>query len=201
VVTDTAAEERIVDLQMRLALLEDRLNETTRAVATPVEPEVPAEELRTFVASLRSSGDELPPSLKTGVLTALETIRAEEEQARELERQARREDRVDSRIADLATRLGLDREQSTDLRTAMLSIETARETLGRSRDRADRETYRDLRTEYDATLLTIFSPAQYEAYQELRKGDDRDRRDRDSRRDSNSNGEQSRTRNRDRSGS
>lgn len=160
-------------LTQRLAALEQRLAESlsTRVeLASPslLDPGAPAgtPELASLLAG------EVTPEFVARVDEAMATIKAREDAVREQKRKELQAARIEQKITELETRLGLNNRQASDLRDVLIAQDDKREALFASmRDaqgdpRDMREGFRTIRDETFAALETFLTPEQVEGYKQ-----------------------------------
>ena len=167
-----ALRERLDALDVRLASLEARpVATSSRApvAALSAEDEAFEEQLRELAGAL--------PEIHATVSKALLDIREAEEREREEARRMRELERVEERVAELTTQLGLGTGQARELRDVLIDTELRRGEL-RDELRAGgggwgeaRTQFETLRDESDARLKSVLTADQYAQYQE----DDRSR--------------------------
>ncbi|MAF67668.1 MAG: hypothetical protein CMJ84_18695 [Planctomycetes bacterium] len=127
--------------------------------------------LRAVVAALADPDTPMPPEWRESVSRALGDIRAVEEAERAEERRLRNEDRMDQRMEELSTKLGLDTYQSGRMRLILTEESLARDEMRTAmRESGDWASVRgamtDLREETSASLAEVLTPQQLETYQE-----------------------------------
>jgi chromosome segregation ATPase len=165
-------------LQQRLAALEQRLAESvsTRVeLASPaaLDPDAPAGAAE--FASLRAG--EVTPEFVARVDEAMATIKAREDAEREAKRKELQAERIEEKIAELQTKLGLNHRQASDLRDVLVAQDDKREALFASmRDaqgdpRDMREGFRTIRYETFAALEAFLTPEQVEGYKQSEERD------------------------------
>ncbi|MFT4541523.1 MAG: hypothetical protein ACI835_003984 [Planctomycetota bacterium] len=176
---------RIEELEMRLAVLEQHpsVQSTADRVAIPSAETVEAEaEIKTFLAALKSSGDELPDQLKTSVQVALEKLEEDRRLEREEERRIEREERLDKRVSEMRDELGLDATQEQGVRD-IFAAESQRWIelkAGDDRGKMNRDEARQVKDDTRDAVQALLTPQQLETWQSSR-GDGRDsKRDRGS---------------------
>lgn len=172
----TALEIESRELRQRLSELEDRADLSARTSAG-----APADELAAQVAAKLSAdgATPAPAALKTEVAQALEQLRADERAEAARAREKRELQRIEERLVDLRTRLGLSPGQENDLRALLLAERAAEAEYDRQRDAgASRDSLRAVReqqrTEQQAQLAKILTPEQLESYRQRdnRRGGD-----------------------------
>ena len=119
-------------------------------------------------ASVESGGG---PFLDT-VASALQTLRDQEEKQRDEERRAMMEQRLDERLAELATEIGLDTWQQGEMKTLFAnSGEERGKIFEKARESGDFGSIRDamaaLEVNTNGKLASIMTPSQLEKYNEL----------------------------------
>lgn len=134
----------------------------------------------TDVAALGLDPASLPdidaPEFESAVAAAIENIEAREREERDAEREARELERIEERLADMRTKLGLDQYQETEMRTLMIdgmhAMNETRELMRSGElDRGEiRQTFDDLRTDGETKLQAILTPSQYQQYQDENMG-------------------------------
>lgn len=170
--------------QMHQTTVEQRFDEVLSAInrraVADVAEESRAEDETSTAAALGLDPASLPavdaPDFELAVAAAIENIEAREREERDAEREARELERIEERLADMRTKLGLDQFQETEMRTLMIdSMHKMDETRDLMRsgemDRGEiREAFDDIRTDADATLQGILTPSQYQQYQDENMG-------------------------------
>ncbi|MEX1023638.1 MAG: hypothetical protein WD226_01055 [Planctomycetota bacterium] len=181
--TDTSA------LTQRLAALEERINTLEiRPAALPNAPRtamngeaaLELEEVRGELAQLRDltrvlqrpPSDEVPFELHVQVESALDSIREQEERERQERREQAFNERLEQRLAEIKSELGLSGYQVDELRRIELETRAKRDALMRTaRDSGDwgnlRETIRGQRDEQAQALTNLFGADLYGRYDEL----------------------------------
>ncbi|MCB9898154.1 MAG: hypothetical protein H6825_09140 [Planctomycetes bacterium] len=139
-------DEQMLELQQRVDALTSALND----------------------ASVESGGG---PFLDT-VASALETIRQREDEQREADRKALMEQRLDERLGELATEIGLDTWQQNEMKTLFTDTGARRdEIFAKARESGDFGGMRDAMQAIDAErgskLASIMTPSQLEKYNEM----------------------------------
>lgn len=167
---------RLDELGERLSVLESR-PATSSISRAPVEAlsadeEALQEDLRELVGALKTEDGSLPTDFHATVTRALSDIREAEERERDEARQARDLERMEERISELTTDLGLGTGQANQLRTVLIDTETRRDQM-RDQMRESgmgwndaRGMFEGLRNETNTRLQEIFTPDQYMQYQE-----------------------------------
>lgn len=166
--------ERLLD---RLRALEERPAALGSGRLPAGEPEsLSYEQLEREVASLRAAlvdpgPGQVPPAIRSTVKAAIADLKQEELRQEELEREARRIERIDQRMSELSTTLGLDAQQSRRMRDVLIDESRRREEMMRGmRDQPDWAVARDqvqaLRQDVERSLTQILTPAQFQQYQE-----------------------------------
>ena len=168
--------------QMHQANVDQRFDEVLTAInrrAMPAVADGGADEPDT-AAAMGLDPASLPavdaPEFEMAVAAAIENIEAREREEREAEREAREIERMEERLAELRTKLGLDQYQETEMRTLMLEsaqkFDDMREVMRSGEmDRGEvRQAFDDIRTDAETTLQSILSPAQYQQYQDENMG-------------------------------
>ena len=164
-------------LRERLSALEARLGELASTRTPLAEPRQDASvgELQIAELERRIPGfSELAfdDGFVASVSKALDEIEAKEEAEREQRRKEQQAERIERRVAELQTELGLTNRQTSDLRTVLTTADDKRNQLyddlreneGDPRD--VRESMRTLRDDTLATLQGIFTPEQFEAFRQ-----------------------------------
>ena len=159
-------------LRMKLDELERRLGDSLAA-------RVPLESAPLEAASTSSDSPELAallagdvtPDFIARVDQAMATIKAREEAEREVKRKELQAQRIEQRITELQTKLGLNSRQASDLRTVLIDEDDRREKLFASvRDSQEprdmREGFRAIRDETYAALERVLTPEQFEGYKQ-----------------------------------
>ena len=171
--SNAALLERLDALEMSAALA----GETRTPALEPASVDIDLEqELRALMASMKVSSDGgVSRDFQNSVSAALESIRAEEEAERDAKREERRQERTEERLSELAEKLGLNPTQVDSLRTHYSELEAKRtEMFALARELDDwgsmREDMRALRDEAETGLQNIFSPAQFQQYQDENLG-------------------------------
>ena len=164
-------------LRLKLDELERRLSDSLTArvplESAPLETASAASDSPELAALL--SGD-VTPDFVARVDQAMATIKAREEAEREVKRKELQAQRIEQRITDLQTKLGLNSRQASDLRTVLIDEDDKREKLFASmRDSQDprdmREGFRTLRDETYAALERVLTPEQFEGYKQSEERD------------------------------
>ena len=168
--------DRIVDLEMRISMVGSEPRREPAMASVDPELEKMKADMATLLSSMQGESAEVPASFTASVGTALATIRDQEEAERTERRTERRAERTEKRLTDLAEKLGLNSTQVNDLREHTLAFDEKRSTLfAEARELGDfgsmRETMGTLRDENNAALQNIFSPAQYQQYEDEGLGD------------------------------
>jgi hypothetical protein len=165
-------------LTQRLAALEQRLAEslTTRVPLTStsvLDPDAPGGTLE--LTSLLAG--EVTPEFVARVDEAMATIKAREDAARELKRKELQAVRIEEKLTELETKLGLNNRQTSDLRDVLIGQDDKREALFASMREAQgdprdmREGFRTIRDETFAALETFLTPEQVEGYKQSEERD------------------------------
>lgn len=163
---------RIVELEMQASLAGSSTERREPAtVDTDQEFESMKADLAALLATMNGKSDNIPANFTATVSTALDQIREQEEAEREKRREERRIERTEQRIQDVAEKLGLNPTQVNDLRDHLNLFEEKRNALfAEARELGDwgsmREAGRALRDEAEAGLQNIFSPAQFQQYED-----------------------------------
>lgn len=163
--------DRLSTLEMRTPTAAPRTAQTA-----PVEG---LDEIRDLLAALQQPNAPAPPQLRSMVERALADREAEEKAAEEARREQQLLDRLDERVAKLATDLGLDANQAKLMKDTLYASDKRRgemfaamrngdaPTMDRDAMRASMEEFRD---GVNAQLQTFLTPAQFDAYQESNDG-------------------------------
>jgi len=164
-------------LRLKLDELERRLSESLTArvpleSASLAEPGAASDspELAALLAG------EVTPDFIERVEQAMATIKERDDAEREVKRKALQAERIEQRIADLQTKLGLNSRQASDLRTVLIDEDDRREKLFASmRDNQEprdmREGFRTIRDETYAALERVLTPEQFESYKQSEERD------------------------------
>ena len=105
------------------------------------------------------------------------TIKAREDAARELKRKELQAVRIEEKLTELETKLGLNHRQTSDLRDVLIAQDDKREALFTSMREAQgdprdmREGFRTIRDETFAALETFLTPEQVEGYKQSEERD------------------------------
>lgn len=159
-------------LRDQLEALERRLAESV-STRTPLEPTAVPTHLVGGSAELAGLlAGHVSPEFVERVGEAMATIEAREAAAREEKRKVLQAERIEKKLVELETKLGLTNRQTSDLRTVLIDQDDRREALfakmreveGDPRDM--REGFRTLRDETYAQLETILTPEQFEGYKQ-----------------------------------
>lgn len=156
-----------------------KLDELERRLSDSLTARVPLESAPLESASAASDSPELAallagdvtPDFVARVDQAMATIKAREDAEREVKRKELQAQRIEQRIADLQTKLGLNSRQASDLRTVLIDEDDRREKLFASvRDSQEprdmREGFRTIRDETYAALERVLTPEQFEGYKQ-----------------------------------
>ena len=179
-----ALDEKLSDIQARLTSLEARTNlaatNTREPAEAPTSNELASElqELRDLVASFKSIEKAPPARFQDMVELTIETLEDQERAERDERRRIEREQRMDRQIADLTEKLGLDPNQSTQMRDLLTNRDLERDQFFQAmRDGSgnmDRDTIRtQMRTwseDYNLKIQGVLSPQQFESYEETNSG-------------------------------
>lgn len=154
-----------------------KLDELERRLSDSLTARVPLESEPLEAAALVGDSPELAallagevtPDFVARVDQAMATIKAREDAERELKRKELQAQRIEQRITDLQTKLGLNSRQASDLRTVLIDEDDRREKLFASmRDSQEprdmREGFRTIRDETYAALERVLTPEQFEGY-------------------------------------
>jgi len=158
--------DRIVDLEMQASMASTETRREPAEAAVDPEMEKMKAELASLLASMKGASGDVPASFTATVSSALADIREQEEADRDVKRTERRAERTETRLTEIAEKLGLDSTQVNDLRDHTIAFDAKRQTAFReARELGDfgsiRETMSTLRDENNAALQSIFSPSQY----------------------------------------
>jgi len=161
-------------LETRLAMLEDQVRDSADSRVAAIDPIEPASvsydaDLQALLTSLKNPSDGVPAALQETVAEAIKNIEAEENAERDARRAEQRAERLDTRLAELQGKLGLDNTQVADMKKVLTDSELKRTTaftdLRESGDwQGGRELMRTMRDETNAALGKIMTPAQMEQY-------------------------------------
>ncbi|MFT4537573.1 MAG: hypothetical protein ACI841_003601 [Planctomycetota bacterium] len=163
-------------LMARLEMLEIAPVATSNERISASQPEVAGrndafeQKLQQLVASMDSPGAAASPVILGAVTNALQTIREQEERDEQRQRDERTAEEMEKRITDLTEKLGLDKNQSDQMRTLLTSESIARSDLfTKARESGDfgsvRDGMRELRETTQTELGTFLSPTQMEQYE------------------------------------
>ncbi len=167
------------ELAMRLTALESARAGRAREVVAGAESEDYAQlqqDIADLAAALKNPQSAQAAGLRNSVRFAMEQLREEENAEREREREGRDIARIDERLAELQSKLGLDQVQMKSMREVLLTESTKRTELFQEMRGGgmDRQTIRaamgELRDETKASLSNILTPMQLEDYAELDNG-------------------------------
>lgn len=159
-------------LRLKLEELERRMAETLTArvplESAPLETARAASDSPELAALL--AGD-VTPDFIARVDQAMATIKAREEAEREVKRKELQAQRIEQRITDLQTKLGLNTRQASDLRTILIDEDDRRDKLfvamrDSQEPRDMREGFRAIRDETYAALERVLTPEQLEGYKQ-----------------------------------
>lgn len=159
------------ELSERIAALEARAQVSERTpAAAPTTPGFEAE-VREFMARVEERARE--PEFRV-VEEALQTIRTEERQAKELKWREQRERKLEAQLAEFASRLALDATQTGEVRTLWNERAAFYEDLkSRWQDgAADEDMAAAKETQeasFQAGLARILTPAQYGEYLQMQR--------------------------------
>lgn len=172
---NTELADRIMELEMQAAIGGTETRREASVAAVDPQMEEMKAEMASLLATMKGSSDEIPASFTATVTTALADIREQEEVERDRKRTERRSERTEDRLAELAEKLGLDQTQVNDLRDHTVAFEEKRQAAFKeARELGDfgamRETMGAMRDENNTALKSIFSPSQYEQYEEENLG-------------------------------
>ena len=183
---DTMLQTQIDELRAESRSLGDRIDMLGESLAGLDGGRIPVaassidlDELAARVAALQEAVDgkksAVPLSFRNNVAAALDSIREEEERAREQEREDARVQRLEDRLGQLASDLGLDDFQVGEMRTILNNEALLRnELMAGMRDGGDmgnmRDTMRELRDQTRESLSTVLSEEQLQKYQEQDRG-------------------------------
>jgi len=173
-------------LRERIAMLERRPEASARLplaseFLTAGEPEAAHAQMSSLLDGEPSG------NLVASVDAALRQIRADERREAEDRREAAQLDKIDRRLDRLQERLGLSDYQIDEMRDVLRKQDSTRNELLALRKQAeDKELYREgrraLEEETRASLATILTLEQLEAYERAEnRGDDRDKKATDKR--------------------
>lgn len=164
------------DLALRLAALERGGRSTVREDLGEEDPQELAalqQQVTDLAAALKNPQSPEAASLRSSVRVAMEQIREEESVERDREREDRNLARIDERLNELQTELGLDSVQMKSMREVMLVQSQKRSELFESMregsmDRSEiRSQMGALRDETNTSLQGILTPMQFEDYEAL----------------------------------
>jgi len=179
-----ASAAEVAALRTEVERLADRLammggTDGTLALRTP-EGDLPRaafteEQLEEAVAAVLTKGGDTA-AMSSLVANSLESIRAQEEVERQIERDQRDQQRMQARIDNLTERLGLYPDQATAVLDLYTEMDVKRDELrdqmrnGAGDFASLRDTMRGLQDETDAAMQGILTPEQYTTYDEENLG-------------------------------
>lgn len=162
-------------LMDRLRALEERpVDGSSMRVAAA--PTASVSELEKRVADLQAAlevapGQVAPPAVRATVRAELQSIEEEKQRQVEQDREARRIERVDQRMTELTTSLGLDTGQARQMREVLIDESARRDQMFNAmREGGDwangREEMQALRKDVEGRLTQFLTPEQVQKYQE-----------------------------------
>lgn len=166
--------QQLGDMESRLSSVELRSTVTT-ARAPQTAPVEGLDEIRELLAALQEPNAPAPPQLRSMVDRALNDREAAEEAEEQARREEQRLERIDRRVTDLASELGMDATQSKSMKDALYAYETGRDEMFRSfrnpgSINMDRDTIRstmeEQRNSLNTQVQTFLTPVQYEGFLE-----------------------------------
>lgn len=171
------------DLTERLARLEAdatmAMPSTTRSAPSSAEDLAALQaELQAALEEIKSPAGLPPQKFEEMVAAATENIDARKREERQAERAAREAEQLETRLAELATELGLDQGQVGRMRETLTEQNAKRSALFEEMRNGDfaggregiREGMRALRDETNTALQTFLTPSQFDQYSESNGG-------------------------------
>jgi len=155
-----------------------KLDELERRLSDSLSARMPLESVPLAAGAAGDSPElaallagDVTPDFVARVDQAMATIKAREDAEREVKRKELQAQRIEQRITDLQTKLGLNSRQASDLRTVLIDEDDRREKLFASmRDSQEprdmREGFRTIRDETYAALERVLTPEQFEGYKQ-----------------------------------
>lgn len=166
---------RLKDIEAEMASLRQSRRESVASSNAPaLADNLDLDAIQDMLAAMNAPNQPAPAGLARLVDQAIVDREQREKDAKEAEDLAKREERMDERIADMSTKLGLDNVQAKSVRDALWNKDEMRSELwtqarngeipgGRDEIRGMME---DLNENADLAIQQALSPAQWEQYQE-----------------------------------